>query len=41
MLRKRWRDDGGVRSLRGEDTIGDLLRHPAFAGFARRLLAVG
>jgi acetyl esterase/lipase len=29
---------GGVRHLRAESTIGDLLRHPAFAGFARRLL---
>jgi acetyl esterase/lipase len=28
----------GVPPLRAEDTIGDLLRHPAFAGFARKLL---
>ena len=33
-----WRDGGGVWSLRAEDTIGDLLRHPAFASFSRRLL---
>ena len=30
-------DDGG-RHLRTTSTIGDLLRHPAFAGFARLLL---
>jgi acetyl esterase/lipase len=30
--------DGGVRFLRAGDTIGDVLRHPAFAGFARKLL---
>jgi acetyl esterase/lipase len=30
--------DGGYRFLRAGDTIGDLLRHPAFAGFARKLL---
>ena len=35
---RRRTDDGGVRHLRAEDTIGDLLRHPAFAGFARKLL---
>lgn len=27
-----------LQPLRAEDTIGDLLRHPAFAGFARLLL---
>jgi acetyl esterase/lipase len=33
------RDIGGeARILRAGDTIGDLLRHPAFAGFARKLL---
>ena len=35
---RRRADDGGVRHLRAENTIGDLLRHPAFAGFARKLL---
>jgi hypothetical protein len=30
--------DDGVPHLRAESTIGDLLRHPAFAGFARLLL---
>ena len=29
---------GEARFLRAGDTIGDLLRHPAFAGFARKLL---
>jgi acetyl esterase/lipase len=32
------RADDGVRHLHAEVTIGDLLRHPAFAGFARLLL---
>jgi acetyl esterase/lipase len=31
-------DDSGIRHLRAESTMGDLLRHPAFAGFARLLL---
>jgi acetyl esterase/lipase len=30
--------DAQARFLRAGDTIGDLLRHPAFAGFARKLL---
>jgi acetyl esterase/lipase len=35
---RRRADNGGVRHLRAEDTIGDLLRHPDFAGFARLTL---
>jgi acetyl esterase/lipase len=34
----RPRTNDGGRHLRAESTIGDLLRHPAFAGFARLLL---
>jgi hypothetical protein len=36
-LRRR-ADADGVRHLSAENTIGDLLRHPAFAGFAGLLL---
>src|SRR5215217_3001379 len=34
----RLRPDNRVSHLRPESTIGDLLRHPAFAAFARLLL---
>ena len=32
---RRRADDDGVRHLNAENTIGDLLRHQAYAGFAR------
>jgi acetyl esterase/lipase len=35
---RRPADADGVRHLRAENTISDLLRHPTFAGFARLLL---
>src|SRR4051794_28719817 len=35
---RRRAGDSGIRHLRAENTIGDVLRHPAFAGFARLTL---